>query len=139
MQVQDTSSKTDFENFENRRRYPRITLDANAIMLLPDKQMVKVILYDISVCALQARFDVVRQQTIRSALQLAGTAEKHFLGIKFGIKIHDKVEDICVPCTPVYICQIAPDVYAMGLQYADVESRYQTLINKFIEESMEPL
>ena len=138
MQVQDTSSKTEFEKFENRRKYPRIALDGDASLLLPGKKFIKVTLHDISVCALQARFDAITQETIRSALQHAGAAEKHVLGIKFRIKLHDKEEDICMPCTPVYICQIDRNVYAMGLQFSDVESRYQTLINKFIEISMEP-
>ena len=138
IQVQGTSSTTEYEKFENRRRYPRVTLDGNASLLLPEKQFIKVTLHDISVCALQARFDAITQETIRSALQHAGAAEKHVLGIQFRIKLHDKEEDICLPCTPVYICQLERNVYAMGLQFSDEESSYQKLINKFIEISMEP-
>ena len=139
IQVQGTSSTTEFEKFENRRKYPRISLDVNASLLLPGKQFINVTLHDISVCALQARFDAITQETIRSALQHAGAAEKHVLGIQFRIKLHDKEEEICLPCTPVYICELEQNVFAMGLQFSDVESRNQTLINKFIEVSMEPL
>jgi hypothetical protein len=136
---QFTSSKAEFDRFENRRRYPRVVLDKNVNLFLPGNQPVSVTLHDISECAIQARFNAGTEETIRLALENASAVDKPLLGIKFRIKLHDHVEDIFVSCNPVCICQLDSDIFAMGLQFSDLESKYQTLINKFIEVSLEPV
>lgn len=136
---QFTSSKAEFDRFENRRRYPRVVLDKNVNLFLPGNQPVSVTLHDISECAIQARFNASTEETIRLALENASAVDKPLLGVKFRIKLHDTIEDVFVNCNPVCICQIDSDIFAMGLQFSDLESKYQTLINKFIEVSLEPL
>ena len=131
-----TSSKSEFDRFENRRRYPRVVLDYNISLFLPGNQAISVILHDISECAIQARFNAATEETIRLALQFA---DKPVLGVRFKIKLHDNEEIIYIRCSPVCVWQIDRDLYAMGLQFADVESRYEKLLSKFIEVSMEPL
>ena len=133
--TQFTSSKVEFDRFENRRRYPRIVLDHNAHLYLPGGQPVNVILHDISECAIQARFNAGTEETIRLALQLT---DKPVLGVRFKFKLHNNVDDVYVHCSPVCICQLDQDIFAMGLQFSDLESKYEKLINKFIEISMEP-
>jgi hypothetical protein len=114
-------------------------VDKSVKLLLPGNQPISVILHDISACAIQVRFNAGTEETIRLALQLAGAVDKPVLGVRFGIKLHNNEEDVYVRCDPICICQLDQDIFAMGLQFSDLESKYQTLINKFIEVSLEPL
>ena len=133
-----TSSKSEFESFEQRRRYPRIILADRASLLLPGNQPVKVLIYDLSICAIQMRFDTQTEQTISSVLQYLGGDELSTMDVRFKIKLHEREEDIDVPCKPMYIYQLDQDIYAMGMQFSDMDNRYQTLIRNFVEVSMEP-
>jgi len=133
------ASSVEFNRFEKRRRYPRIVLDRAVNLLLPGNQPIKVILHDISECAIQARFDADTEETIRLVLQHANAADDYILGIKFKIKLHYSEEEIFVSCNPVCICQLEQNLFAMGLQFTDLENKYRRLIQKFIEVSLEPL
>ena len=133
-----TSSQTAFESFEQRRRYPRIVLADRASLLLPGNQPINVLLYDLSICAIQMRFDTQTEQTISSVLQYLGNTELSTMDVRFKIKLHDREEDIYVPCKPMYIYQLDQNIYAMGMQFSDMENRYQALIRNFVEVSMEP-
>ena len=132
-------SRVEFNRFEKRRRYPRIVLDRSVNLLLPGNQPIKVTLHDLSECAIQARFDADTEETIRLALQLADASEEFVLGIRFRIKLHYTEEEIFVSCNPICICQLDQDLFAMGLQFQDLEHKYRKLIQKFIEVSLEPL
>jgi len=136
---QITSSQADFEKFEQRRRYPRIIMANTASLLFPGNQSVNVMLYDLSVCAIQMRFDSQTEQTIRSALQYLYDEELSTLQVRFRVKLHDKEEDVYVPCKPMYIYQLGQDIFAMGMQFADIENKYLDLIRAFVEVSMEPV
>lgn len=133
-----TSSRTESERFEQKRRYPRIILDDNAILLLPGNQPVNVQVFDLSICAIQLRFNAQTEQTISTALQYVDDDALASLDVRFRIKLHGKEEVVRVPCKPIYICQLARDVFSMGMQFSDMESRYKKLISKFVEASLEP-
>jgi len=133
------TSKADFERFEQRRKYPRIVMANTANLLFPGNQSVNVLLYDLSVCAIQMRFDAQTEQTIRSALQYLYDEELSTLQVRIRIKLHDKEEDIYVPCKPMYIYQLGQDIFAMGMQFSDLDDKYRNLIRDFVEVSMEPL
>jgi len=110
-----------------------------ANLLFPGNQSVNVLLYDLSVCAIQMRFDAQTEQTIRSALQYLYDEELSTLHVRIRIKLHDKEEDIYVPCKPMYIYQLGQDIFAMGMQFSDLDDKYRNLIRDFVEVSMEPL
>lgn len=110
-----------------------------ASLLFPGNQSVNVMLYDLSVCAIQMRFDSQTEQTIRSALQYLYDEELSTLQVRFRVKLHDKEEDVYVPCKPMYIYQLGQDIFAMGMQFADIENKYLDLIRAFVEVSMEPV
>lgn len=133
-----SSSRTDFERFEQRRRYPRIILDNSANLILPGVQPLNVQVYDLSICAIQMRFNTQTEQTLRTALQYLDDEAMSSLDVKFKIKLHDKEEEVFVPCKPIYIYQLDQDMFAMGMQFSDMEDRYQQLINNFVEVSLEP-
>ena len=132
-------SRVEFNRFEKRRKYPRVVLDKYVNLLLPGNQPIKVTLHDISECALQMRFNADTEETIRLALQHADAADEPVLGVRFRIKLHYSEEDIYVSCKPICVCQLDQDVFAMGLQFLDMDNKYQKLIRKFIEISLEPL
>jgi len=132
-------SRVEFNRFEKRRRYPRIVLDRTVNLFLPGNQPVSVLLHDLSECAIQARFNAETEETIRLALQLANTDDEYVLGIRFRIKLHYTEEEIFVSCNPICICQLDTDLFAMGLQFQDMENKYRRLIQKFVEVSLEPL
>ena len=133
-----TTSKTEFERIEQRRKYPRIVMDNTANLLFPGNQSLNVMLYDLSVCAIQMRFDTQTEQTIRSALQYLYDKDLSSLQVRFRVKIYDREEDISIPCKPMYIYQLGQDIFAMGMQFADMDNKYRDLIKEFVEFSMEP-
>ena len=94
---------------------------------------------NLSVCAIQIRFDTGTEQTIRSVLGHVDDSQLPNLGVRFNIKLHEKEEEIRVNCKPVYIHQLDQDMYAMGMIFMELEKKYQALINNFVEFSLEPL
>jgi hypothetical protein len=135
---QITSSKTEFERFEQKRKYPRIILDNCASLLFPGNQTINVLLYDLSICAIQVRFDSQTEQAIRTVLEYLDAKELSTIKVRFKIKVQGSEEDVYVPCKPIYIYQMDQDIYAMGMLFADMEYRDQALISNFVEHSMEP-
>ena len=138
MKERFTTSKAEFESFEQKRRYPRIILDHRASLVLPGNQAVNVLLYDLSICAIQMRFDTQTEQTISSVLQYLGDKDLSTLEVRFRIKLNGREEDIHVSCNPLYIFQLDQDIYAMGMQFSDIDNRCAALIKDFVEVSMEP-
>lgn len=134
-----TSSRTEFENFEQRRKYPRVILNDVAFLSLPGAQSLRLDLFDLSVCAIQARFDAHTEQTLRSVLHYVSDEALAVLPIRFTLKWHGQEEEIIVSCKPIYICQMQPDLFAMGMQFTNIERKYHALVCNFIEDCLEPL
>jgi hypothetical protein len=134
----NSSSRHDVDKFEERRKYPRVMLDKAAILSFPGELTFDVTIYDISEKALQLRFKEKAEDISRQALQCAETDGMLF-SVNFMVTLNDSDAFISLPCSFGYISQLDQDTVAMGLQFSGIEGEYESMINQFIEASLEPL
>ena len=129
-----TSAKDKIARFEERRRYPRIIVDAQVTLGISGNRSVEALIHDISPGGVQLHCE----RTVAAVLKAEMSVKEADINMDFMLNINGKDVDVYVRCRLAWIVKMDDGSYALGVQFTQVENQYRQLLKKFIETSMEP-
>jgi len=129
-----TSAKDKIEKFEERRKYPRITINVPVTLELPGNRNVEATVYDVSPGGVQIHCERVVAGILKAETKGSNTD----FDAGFMLKIDHKQTEIKARCRLVWIVKMDNEDYAIGVKFTAVDAHNRQLLKKFIESSMEP-
>ena len=126
------------EEYEEKRKYPRIVIDCPVTLVLPGAGPVVALAYDISPGGIQVRGD---RNTARLVISGAGKLKNETgrdFDVNFVLPLEGKQARILLRCKLVYVINLDPDVCVIGMQFTKIDGDSKKALKRFIEVSMEP-
>jgi len=134
-----TSSEIILENYEEKRKYQRIVVNCPVRLLLSGDRIIEVLAHDISLGGMQIRCDGEALQILQSEGKKPGQRTDSDFEINFVLPLGDKRENIFLRCKLIYIAELEGDIYAIGLQFTNIEGDNRRTLKRFIKVSKEHL
>jgi hypothetical protein len=139
MQDKKISGKQLLEEFEEKRKYPRIIVDCPVSMVLPAGREIEALAHDVSPGGLQLRSDKQTARILNAEHEKLKDGPQKDFEVRLMLPAGDKQEKLLVRCRLAYTVKLEDDSYAMGLQFTCVEGVNRKILRRFIESSMEPM
>ena len=136
---ENTSSEIILENYEEKRKYQRLIINCPVSLHLSDARMVEVLAHDISLGGIQIRCEEKEVQILQSEGENSGYRTDSDFEARCVFLLDGKQVKILVRCKLIYIAELKDDIYAMGMQFTNVEGDNLRALKRFIKVSKEHL
>jgi hypothetical protein len=116
---------------EEKRSYPRVTVNSPVTLSLSGSTTLEARIFDVSFEGLRVHCnpDTARQ------LQDENNAS---VEIRFTLPLKENLAEIHAHCDIVYLLELTDEIHAVGLKLANIEADKLQEFRQFIENSMEP-
>ena len=127
------------ELYEEKRAYPRITLDTLTTISNKDEYKISGVLHDISPDGVQIRVDGKSARTIHPSGKQITTKTQPEVKLKFYLAIDDKNKEVNARVKLFYISIVDLDVVAFGGKFLRFENMTERHVKRFISDSVVPV
>ncbi len=141
MPVSDSRKKTIslYDIYEEKREYPRVSLNALAALGLVDGFDVNVIVHDISPDGVQLRCNRKTAHMIHPSGKFITEASAPYADLAFSLPIENVDREIKVQIKLFYFTIISADTVAFGAKFGKFEKFSDRFVEKFIDQAMRPV
>jgi c-di-GMP-binding flagellar brake protein YcgR len=134
-------SSSQFESFENRRKYPRLNLHIPVKVQSQNGKCVSAKLYDISPDGLQIRCDQEVAGVIHPGGKQIKEGEQPKVTVGFNLLLNGKNTEIIVRCSMCYFALLTNgenNEVAFGLRFRKFKGKCLQHLKQFLLSEMEP-
>ncbi|MCG8378087.1 MAG: PilZ domain-containing protein, partial [Proteobacteria bacterium] len=124
---------------EEKRKYPRVTVNSLAEVQKSGDYSVNVILHDISPDGVQLRCNRKTAHTIHPSGKFITDSTAPEILLKFSLLIDEKEKEVIVKSKIFYFTIIATDVVAFGVKFKQFENFTDRHVETFIMRSFVPV
>lgn len=128
-----------YDIYEEKREYPRISLNAIASLSLVDGFDVNVIVHDISPDGVQIRCNRKTAHMIHPSGKFITEASAPYADLKFPLAIENADKEIRVHIKLFYFTIISTDTVAFGAKFRKFEKFSDRFVEKFISNAISPV
>jgi hypothetical protein len=128
-----------YDMYEEKRDYPRVSVNSLAVVHKQDEYDVNLILHDISPDGVQLRCNRKTAYTIHPSGKFMTEKTSPEVVLKFTLPIDDKDKDVIVQAKIYYFTIIATDVVAFGVKFKKFEKFTQRHVDDYITNSIIPV
>ncbi len=128
-----------YDMYEEKRDYPRVSVNSIAVVHKKDKYDVNLILYDISPDGVQLRCNRKTAYLIHPTGKFITEKTAPEIILKFALPIDGKKKDVIVQSKIFYFTLIDTDVVAFGARFKKFEKFTQRHVDEFIRQSIIPV
>lgn len=128
-----------YDMYEEKRDYPRVSVNTLAEVHKQDEYDVNVILHDISPDGVQLRCNRKTAHTIHPTGKFITEKTAPEIVLKFALPIDNKEKEVIVQSKIYYFTIIATDVVAFGAKFKKFEKFTERHVEKFIMDSIIPV
>ncbi len=128
-----------YEMYEEKRDYPRVSINGLAVIHKKDEYDLNVILHDISPDGVQLRCNRKTAGTVHPSGKFITDKTAPEVVLKFTLSIDGKEKDVIVNSKIYYFTIIATDVVAFGVKFKKFEKFTERHIDNFIMKSVVPI
>ena len=128
-----------YDMYEEKRDYPRISVNTLAEIHKQDEYDVNVILHDISPDGVQLRCNRKTAHTIHPSGKFITEKTAPDVVLKFSLSVNNKEKEVIVQSKIYYFTIIAPDVVAFGAKFRQFEKFTDRHVDNYIMKSVVPV
>lgn len=128
-----------YDMYEEKRDYPRVSVNALAVVHKKDEYDVNAILYDISPDGVQLRCNRKNAHIIHPTGKFITDKTAPEVVLKFSLPIDGKEKDVIVQAKIYYFSIIAIDVVAFGVKFKQFEKFSERHVDDYIMKSVVPV
>ncbi|MDX1518946.1 MAG: hypothetical protein R3318_02405 [Gammaproteobacteria bacterium] len=128
-----------YDIYEEKREYPRVSLNALAALGLPDGFDVNVIVHDISPDGVQLRCNRKTAHMIHPSGKFITGATAPGATLKFSLNVENREREVQVLIRLFYFTIISTDTVAFGAKFEKFEKFSGQFVEKFISQAMTPV
>lgn len=128
-----------YDIYEEKREYPRISLNAIASLSLPDGFDVSIIVHDMSPDGIQLRCNRKTAHMIHPSGQFITEATAPGLDIRFNLNVDNSEREILAHIKLFYFTIISEDTVAFGARFIRFDKFTDRHVDRFITNAMSPV
>jgi hypothetical protein len=128
---------TFYEQYDERRVFPRIKMHESAEILLGGK-VLPVVIYDISPDGMQLRCDREVAQVINPTGRRIEVGKGPVVGFRCQLPLRDGPAAFSAECQVWWFALTPQGQVALGFRFKDTSLKDRSTLSRFIEYSMEP-
>ena len=128
-----------YEMYEEKRDYPRVSVNSLAEVHKKDEYDVNVILHDISPDGVQLRCNRKTAHVIHPTGKFITDKTAPIVKLKFVLVIDEREKEVFVESKIYYFSIIATDVVAFGVKFKKFEKFTERHVDSFIMKSIIPI
>lgn len=128
-----------YDIYEEKREYPRISLNAIASLALPDGFDVNVVVHDLSPDGVQLRCNRKTAHMIHPSGKFITEATAPYADLKFSLTLDNHDREVRAQIKLFYFTIISEDTVAFGAKFKKFEKFSDRFVEKFISSAMSPV
>ena len=121
------------ENYAEKRKYPRVNVNCPIALLLSNDEIVKATIHDISTGGIQIRCDKNTAHKVQHEYECIKETTSTRFNVTFISPRKNRQEKVKTACRLVYILRQDEDVYAIGMEFVDLEENNRVRLEKLTE------
>lgn len=122
-----------YENFENRRRFPRLDMNLSVTVIAPNREKFRGVIYDISPDGVQMRYDdSASAKLLHGKDPTEQTLRSMSTTLHFDLAFSKTVDHVKIEATPAYLRSIDDDTIACGMFFSEANLTENKKISDFI-------